>query len=117
MNEGPLKLKSFELAKLIVETYKYLVVEKKEFIMSKQLLRAGTNPGAMVREAHGAESSAEFIHKLKIAQMETNETMYWIELLNDNGYLEKNRFEKVYHISNEVIKLLVSSINTLKKNR
>lgn len=116
MKEGPLKIKSYEMAKLIVATYKYLVVEKREFIMSKQLLRSGTNPGAMVREAHGAESRKDFIHKLKIAQKETNETLYWLELLKDTGYLDADNFDKVNFVSNEVIKLLVSSIKTLKSN-
>ena len=116
MKESPLRIKSYEMAKFIVATYKYLVIEKKEFVMSKQLLRSDTNPGAMVREAHGAESRADFIHKLKIAQKETNETLYWLELLKDTGYLEENKFRKVYDMSSEVIRLLVSSIKTLKSN-
>jgi len=117
MNKGgPLKIKSYELAKKIVETYQFLVIEKKEFILSKQMLRSGTNPGAMVREAWGAESRKDFIHKLKIAQKETNETLYWLELLFDSNYLEQKRFSEVYGLAEEVIKLLVSSIKTLKKN-
>ena len=116
MKPSPLKEKSYELAKLIVGAYKYLVVEKKEFVLSKQLLRSGTNPGAMVRESRSAESKQDFIHKLKIAQKETNETMYWLELLKDTGYLGQEKYNKVYRLAEEVMRLLVSSINTTKRN-
>ena len=67
MAESPLRQKSYSLALKVVETYKYLVSERKEFVLSKQLLRSGTNPGAMVREAANAESKKDFVHKLKIA--------------------------------------------------
>ncbi len=116
MKVSPLRDKSYLLAKKIVAIYKYLVLEKKEFILSKQVLRSGTNPGAMVRESRSAESLADFIHKLKIAQKEANETLYWLELLKDTGYLDNKRFEDVYSTAEEVMKLLVSSINTSKKN-
>lgn len=117
MKDSPLRDKSYLLAKKIVGVYKYLLLEKKEFVLSKQLLRSGTNPGAMVRESRSAESLADFIHKLKIAQKEASETLYWLELLKDTGYLEQKKFEEVYSIAEEVMKLLVSSINTSKKNQ
>ncbi|MFO0109807.1 MAG: four helix bundle protein, partial [Alphaproteobacteria bacterium] len=73
--------KSFEFAIRVVKLSKGLAEERKEFIMSKQLLRSGTSVGAMVREAEHAESKNDFIHKLGIAQKEINETIYWLELL------------------------------------
>ncbi len=115
MKNSPLKDKSYLLAKKVVGTYKYLVTEKKEFIMSKQLLRSGTNPGAMVRESRSAESLPDFIHKLKIAEKETNETLYWLELLKDTDYLEKEKFDDINGVAEEVMRLLVSSIKTSKQ--
>lgn len=73
--------KTLEFSIRIVRLFQYLNTEKKEFILSKQLLRSGTNPGAMVREASMAESGLDFIHKLSIAQKEICETRYWLELL------------------------------------
>lgn len=113
---GPLRQKSFRLADRIVKLYKYLIEEKKEYILSKQLLRAGTNPGAMVRESENAESDKDFIHKLGIAQKETGETQFWLELLFENDYLTKEEFESIYPNTIEVMKLLRSSILTKKRN-
>lgn len=78
---SPLKEKSFDFAVRVVNFYKFLISEKKEYVLSKQLLRAGTNPGAMVREAFNAESNKDFIHKLSIGQKEIGETIYWLELI------------------------------------
>ncbi|WP_229374210.1 four helix bundle protein [Fibrella rubiginis] len=75
-----LKDKTLGFAIRIVNLNKYLVYEKNEYTISKQILRSGTNLGAMVREAANAESSVDFIHKLSIAQKETGETQYWLEL-------------------------------------
>lgn len=84
-----LKDKSFAFAIRIVRLHQFLVETKKEFVMSKQVLRAGTNPGAMVREAKNAESDKDYIHKLSIGQKEIGETMYWLELLEATGYISK----------------------------
>lgn len=111
-----LRDKSFYLAVRIVKLTKYLQDEKKEYIISKQLLRCGTNPGAMVREAINAESGLDFIHKLGIAQKETAETQYWLELLHASEYLNDTEFQSIYNDSEEVMKLLRSSILTKKKN-
>jgi four helix bundle protein len=81
MKENIIKNKSFDFALRIVKLYQYLVEEKKEYILSKQLLRSGTSIGAMVRESEYAESKADFIHKLYIALKEANESLYWLELL------------------------------------
>jgi len=87
MKENLLKNKSFSFAIRIVNLYKFLIIEKKEFVLSKQLLRSGTSVGAMIREAEFGQSKPDFIHKLSIAQKEANESQYWIELLFQTEYL------------------------------
>lgn len=112
----PLRDKSFHLAVRIVKLCRYMRDEKHEYVISKQLLRSGTNPGAMVREAINAESGSDFIHKLGIAQKETGETQYWLELLWASEYLNETEFQSIYNDSEEVMKLIRSSILTKKKN-
>jgi len=87
-----IKSKSFSFAVRIVHLYKFLSADKKEFVLSKQLLRSGTAVGAMVREAQNAESKADFIHKMGIAQKECDESLYWIELLKETNYLKEDEF-------------------------
>jgi four helix bundle protein len=111
----PLREKSFQLAVRIVRLYRYLTEEKKEWVLSKQILRSGTNPGAMVREAANAESGLDFVHKLGIAQKETSETQYWLELLHVSEYLTESEFQSIYADTEEIMKLLRSSILTKKK--
>ncbi len=111
----PLREKSFSMAVRIVRLCRYLNDEKKEYTLSKQLLRSGTNPGAMVREAANAESPLDFVHKLGIAQKETAETQYWLELLLATEFLTEVEFQSIYSDSEEVLKLLRSSILTKKK--
>ena len=115
MKENVLKDKSFMFAIRIVKLYKYLCEEKQEYIMNKQLMRSGTSIGAMVREAEFAESTSDFIHKMAIAQKETNETLYWLELLNASGFLTIQQFESINIDAVEIIKLITSSIKTSKK--
>ena len=112
----PLREKSFALALRVVRLYRFLTEEKKEYAISKQIVRAGTNPGAMVREAANAESGLDFIHKLGIAQKETGETQYWLELLFKAGYINENEFNSIYNDTEEVMRLIRSSILTKKKN-
>jgi len=81
MKENVVRDKSFAFAIRIVRLSRYLAENKKEFILSKQILRSGTSVGALIREADHAESKADFIHKLSVALKEANETDYWIELL------------------------------------
>ena len=82
MKDNIIKNKSYLFAVQIVQLYQYLCDKKKEFVLSKQLLRSGTSVGAMVREAEYAKSKIDFKHKLGIAQKEINETIYWLELLS-----------------------------------
>lgn len=111
-----LRDKTFQFAVRIVRLHKYLSEDKKEFVLSKQVLRSGTNPGAMVREALNAESNLDFVHKLGIAQKETGETQYWLELLFTSNYLTENEFRSLFQDSEEIMKLTRSTILTKKKN-
>ncbi|MES2430931.1 MAG: four helix bundle protein [Bacteroidota bacterium] len=116
MKENILKIKSFAFAVRIVKLFQFLQSDKKEYILSKQLLRSGTSIGAMVREAEQAESKKDFIHKLSIAQKETNETLYWLELLQTTDYLTKQQFESLNIDAIELIKLVTSIIKSSKTN-
>ena len=108
-----IKEKSFVFAVEIVYLYKILV-EKKEFVLSKQLLRSGTSIGANIREAEHAQSKADFIHKLSISLKEANETEYWLDLLYETKYLSENEFQSIKAKVIEILKLLTSIINTSK---
>ena len=87
--------KSYAFAIRIVKLYKLLSQDKKEFILSKQLLRSGTAIGALVREAEHGQSKADFLNKMNIALKEANETEYWLLLLKDTDYLEENEFQSI----------------------
>lgn len=112
--ENIIKDKSFMFAVRIVKLYQFLNEHKKEFILSKQLLRSGTSVGAMIRESEYAESKADFNHKIAIAQKEINETIYWLELLFATNYLNKEQFESINADAIEIIKLITSIIKTSK---
>lgn len=111
-----IKDKSFAFAVRIVKLYKLLSETKREFVMSKQLLRSGTAIGALVREAQNAESKADFIHKLGMAQKECDETIYWLELLKETDYLAEKEFESINNEAIELLKMLRSAIITSKRN-
>ena len=113
---NPLKDKSFEFAVRIVKAYQFLISDKKEYVMSKQLLRSATAIGAIYREAEYAESKIDFIHKLAISQKEANETLYWLELLSKTQYLSLSQFESLYQDGEELLKLITSIIKTTKLN-
>lgn len=115
-SKSPLKEKSFELALKIVKLCAQIKTDKKAFILSDQLLRSGTNPGAMVREAVHAQSGKDFIHKLEIAQKESNETLYWLELLFETKLIDSKQYQSVYNLTIEVKRMIRSSIITRKKN-
>jgi four helix bundle protein len=116
MKENLVKSKSFKFSIRIVKLYQYLCEHKKEFVLSKQLLRSGTSVGAMVREAEHAESKLDFKHKMAIAQKEINETIYWLELLGATDYLTTEQFESVNIDAIEIIKLITTIIKTTKSN-
>lgn len=116
MRENIIKLKSFAFAVRVVKLYKFITTDRKEFVLSKQLLRSGTAVGALVREAEHAETKKDFIHKMAIAQKEINETIYWLELLKETEYLKKDQFESINQDAVEIIKLITSIIKSAKQS-
>lgn len=114
MKDNIVKEKSFAFALQVVKLAKYLRDEKKEFVLSKQVLRSGTAIGALVREAEHAESKADFAHKMNIALKEANETLYWLELLHQAEHIAEQSFTSIRTDSEELVKLLVSIVKTSK---
>ena len=108
--------KSFLFAIRMVKLFKYLQSDKKEYIMSKQLMRSGTSVGAMVREAEHSESKKDFIHKMAIAQKEINETIYWLELLEATAFINKEQFIDLNTDAVEIIKIITTIIKNAKAN-
>ena len=106
--------KSFAFAIRIVNLYKHLSTEKKEFIISKQLLRSGTSVGANIEEAIGAVSDKDFLNKLGIAYKEARESIYWLRLLNATGYITDNEFESLFNDAEELCKIIGKIQITLK---
>lgn len=115
MSENVIKIKSFSFALKIIKLCQFLSLERKEFVLSKQLLRSGTAVGALVREAEQAESKLDFIHKLAIAQKESNESDYWIELLFASEYLDLNQYKSIKEDIVEINKILASIIISTKQ--
>ena len=117
-NESPLLEKSLKFAARIVKLYQYLVNEKKESIISKQIIRSGTSIGANANEAAYGVSQADFISKMQISLKETAETEYWLRLLVMTGYIEEEQGQSMIHDCLEIKKILVASLKTVKnKNK
>ena len=108
--------KSMNFAIDIVNLYKFLIVEKKEYVMSKQVLRSGTSIGANLREAKNAQSDLDFIHKNAISQKECDETLYWLELLQSTDYLSEEVFQDLHSKGEELLRIIKSIIITKKSN-
>jgi four helix bundle protein len=115
MAEYVVRDKSFQFALRIVLFYKYLAEEKKEYVLSKQVLRSGTAIGALIREAEQGESKADFIHKLSIALKEAKETEYWLDLLFQSEYIDEKSYHSIHADLKELLKLLTSIIKSSKK--
>jgi len=111
--------KSFEFAIRVVKLYKYLCDDKKEYVLSKQLLRAGTSIGANINEAQAGQSKADFIAKMAIASKEARESKYWIDLLIKTDYLDinENHVKSLLNDIEEIIKLLTSIVKTSMENK
>ena len=107
--------KSRQFAVRIVRLYQYLCEEKKEYVLSKQLLRSGTSIGANIAESTCAFSQREFLAKMYIAFKECSETLYWISLLHDTGYLTDREYESVQLDCEELRKMLASITKTTRK--
>ena len=114
MRENVVKNKSFAFAVRVVKLYQFLCEQKKEFVLSKQLLRSGTSVGAMIREAEHAETKNDFKHKMGIAQKEINETIYWLELLQKTDYLTTDQFESINTDAVEIIKIITAILKSAK---
>ena len=118
MNDSPknvLKEKSYAFALRSINLYKHLSLSKKEYVLSKQLLRSGTSIGANVAEANQAQSRADFISKLAIALKEAVETEYWLNLLRDAKYLSEKEAASILPDCIELIKLLTAILKTTKR--
>lgn len=116
MKENILRDKSYSFAIRIVKLSQYLQNDKKEFVLSKQILRSGTAIGALVREAEYGQSKTDFIHKLSIALKEANETEYWINISRDTNYINEKLCKSLLQDCEELLKLLTTSIKTAKQN-
>ena len=114
--ENPIRDKSLAFAIRVVRLYQFLSKEKKEYVLSKQVLRSGTSIGANVKEATQAESKADFIHKMAIALKEASETEYWLEILKETDYLDKKAFQSIQADCDAIIGLLTTIIKTAKRN-
>ena len=96
MKENIIRDKTLAFGKRIVRLCVHLEKTKKEFVLSKQLIRSGTSPGAMVRESEHSESRKDFIHKLSIALKEANESEYWIQLLKEGNFISETEFKSIH---------------------
>ena len=117
MDDGILIVKSKGFAIRIINLYKYLCNDKKEYVLSKQILRSGTSIGANIREGVFAQSKNDFISKMSIALKESNETHYWIELLNETGFINDKESDSLKADCKELLKILQASIITAKSNK
>ncbi|MFM2387661.1 MAG: hypothetical protein RL660_2418 [Bacteroidota bacterium] len=116
MKENVVEIKSKALAIRCIRLYQYLCDTKKEYVLSKQLLRSGTAIGALLREAEHAQSKADFLSKTNIALKEANELGYWLELLVETNYLSTSEFDSMHTDCIELIKLLAAIVKTTKVN-
>lgn len=108
-----LREKSFAFAVAIVKTCQLLAAQK-EFVLSRQLMRSGTAIGALIREAKNASSKKDFANKLAIALKEADETVYWLDLLHETNYIEKDKYNKLHSDCVELVKMLTASLKTVR---
>ena len=106
--------KSFQFAVRIIKLYQYLCNERKEYVLSKQILRSGTSIGANVEEAHGGISNPDFSHKISIAYKEARETHYWLRLLYASSYIGKKMFDSLLFDCDELCRISYSILNTTR---
>jgi four helix bundle protein len=114
ISENPIQTKSYAFSLRIVKLYRYLFDEKKEFVLSKQIVRSGTSIGANVEEAVGGQSCKDFLSKMSIAYKEVRETHYWLRLLRDSDILDNRQADAAIEDCEELLKLSGSIIRTKK---
>ena len=112
MKQNVIQEKSFEFSVRIINLYKYLITEKKEFVLSKQILRSGTSIGANIEEGLGGFTDCDFVYKLQLSYKETRETIYWLKLLHRTDFITKEQFDSMIADANEIQKILSSIILT-----
>ena len=115
MKESIVQAKSYKFALRIVKLYLHLTKEKKEFELSKQILRSGTSIGANIEEAQGGQTDKDFLYKISIAYKETRETHYWLRLLKESGIINEKLFDSFIKDCNELLKIIGKIQITLKK--
>ena len=116
MVDSPIKSKSSDFALRIVRLYKHLTQSKNEYVLSKQLLRSGTSIGANIAEAEYAQSKADYVAKMSISLKETNETVYWIDLLYKAEYFSETEYNSIHSDAIELLKMLTSIVKNSKAN-
>lgn len=116
MKENLILDKSKAFALRVVKLYEYLQKKKKEFVISKQIVRSGMSIGANAKEASLAQSKPAFIAKMNISLAECGETEYWLELLYESGYIEKEAFDSLYKDNKELLKMLTSIIKSARES-
>jgi four helix bundle protein len=116
INKNVVKDKSFNFAIRVIKLYKYLLEEKKEFVLSKQLLKSGTSIGANINEAQQGQSKKDFLMKMNISLKECTETIYWIKLLAATDYIDKQQESLIINDCIELEKLLTSIVKTTSNN-
>lgn len=114
--DNVVQIKSYEFAVRIVKVFRYLSEEKKEFVLSKQLLRCGTSIGANIEEAIGGQSERDFFAKLTISYKEARETHYWIRLLKDTNYLTEEEANSLLKDTDELLRIIGSIQKTLRNS-
>ncbi len=117
MKQNIIKDKTFAFGKRIVLLAIHLERNKKEYVLSKQIKRSGTAPGALVREYEHAESRKDFIHKLSIALKEANETEYWLQMIKEGDYISEKEFESIHQDCTEIIKILAAIVKSSKSSK
>lgn len=112
--ENIIQIKTFQFAVRIINFCKFLTIDKKEYIISKQILRSGTSIGANIEEAIGGQSKRDFINKVSIAYKESRETRYWLRLLKETNYIDDKMFCSINNDCEEIIKIITSIQKTSK---
>ena len=112
--DNVIQVKSYDFALRIIKLSQYLVSDKREFVLSKQILKSGTSIGANVEEAIGGQSDKDFKSKMTISYKEARETKYWLRLLRDGGYLDKTEIQSLLMECEEILKILGSIVKTMK---
>jgi len=116
VKENIIQEKSFKFAIRIINCYRYLIDVKKEYILSKQILRSGTSIGANVEEAIGGQSEKDFVNKISIAYKESRETNYWLKLLKETNFIDTKMLTSINNDCEEIIKIITSIQKTIKSN-